>query len=94
MSSDNYNFVDDSIINRKLADSDLQGDYKKVYNFLAGALDGASFYGNGECKTALNGIAYYGLDMFQNRQAYNPTKTFKFGFASQKFTEKASTFWT
>ena len=60
----------------KIDNSDLSPAYQKAYKLAVGFLEGSSFAGNVDCQSALNGIVYYGFEVMQYRQAYNPKNTF------------------
>jgi hypothetical protein len=77
---------------QNLADSGLDGAYEQVYKFIAGFIKGASFSGNIACQSDLTGLAYYGLSVYEHRQAYLPWETMKASIALQKFTEKYNLF--
>jgi|SanBayMetagenome_1026888.scaffolds.fasta_scaffold158435_1 hypothetical protein len=60
---------------------------------ILGFLTGSSFVGSVECKASLNNLVYYGFEIVENREIYNPSKAMKAGIAAQKFTEAQAIFY-
>lgn len=59
-----------------------------VEDFLNGFLQGSSFEGSTQCQDAMQGIVFYGFEIVENRQIYDPSKIMKVVVAFQKLQEK------
>jgi hypothetical protein len=55
------------MLKRQVKESELSPQYQEIFEIVSGFLDGSSFTGNAECKNSLNGITYYGLEVYQYR---------------------------
>lgn len=65
----------------------MVSDLKNLEDFLLGILNGGSFYGDPKCRASMKGIVYYGFEVIENREIYNPSKIMKAAIAAQKLTE-------
>ena len=97
----NMQFQDDQLIEDRIVekfsklaanDETLSGDYLHAYQFSSGFLNGAAFEGNPTCKSALNGIAFYSLSLFQYTRAKSFLMAPKIMVATQKTTEQVNLF--
>lgn len=64
-----------------------------VEDFMNGFLEGSSFSGNTQCQAAMQGLVFYGFEIVNNRQIYDPSKIMKVVVAFQKLQEKQSLFY-
>ncbi len=74
---------------------DMSSDFPELIileQFLTGFLKGSSFAGNSQCNAALQGMIFYGFEVVQYREIYNPSKIMKAGIALQKFQEQQALF--
>ena len=62
-------------------------------DLILGFLKGSSFGGNVECEGSLNNLVYYGFEVVNNREVYNPAKLMKATIAIQKLTEQQAIFY-
>lgn len=61
---------------------------------LFGFLKGASFIGNPQCISAMEGIIFYGFEIVKYREVYIPSITMKAIVSAKKFQERISLFYT
>lgn len=97
----NLQFQDNELIESRIQeklsklaanDETLTGDYLHAYQFASGFLNGAAFEGNPSCKSALNGIAFHALSVFQYTRAKNILYASRIMIATQKTSEQVSLF--
>lgn len=71
--------------------STLDPKYVAIYEYISGLLEGAAYEDGSICQASTNGMAYYGLKMYEASQALIPNPL-TITLNGQKFTEQYSIF--
>lgn len=76
--------------------ADIQKDFPEIImveDFLYGFIQGSSFSGTGQCKSALTGMLGQAFELVKYREVYNPAYTMKALIAAQKLQQQQALFY-
>lgn len=73
---------------------ELSEGAQQVEDFALGIIDGMSYISNPKCVDALESTVSSGFDVYDNKEAYKPSKVVKLTIATQKFTQSTNLCYT
>lgn len=75
------------------ASTDEFADFYVIEDLLTGFIKNSSFGDTIECKSALNGMVYYGFEIIKHREVWRPSNAAKVPIAYDGFSKQQALFY-